>query len=102
MAYPQLAAQELERCVSQLKFVGGLVDDHLLNNTFYDSSEYDALWSALERLDVPIYLHPTYPPISEVNAPGGLHTPYQNSFTINTASVLATAGWGECNFSDSG
>jgi predicted TIM-barrel fold metal-dependent hydrolase len=94
MAYPQLAAQELERCVSQLKFVGALVDDHLLNNTFYDGPEYEALWSTLEKLDVPIYLRPTYPPISAVNASGGLYTPYRNSFTLDTASVLATAGWG--------
>ena len=63
MAYPQIAADELKHCISQPRFVGALVDSHLLNNTSYDSPEYDTLWDTFELFDVPIYLHPTYPPL---------------------------------------
>lgn len=94
MAQPAAAAQELERCVSSLGFLGALVDSHLLNNTFYDGPEYDILWSTFERLDVPFYMHPTYPPISQVNHTGGLYTPDHNSYSDPLASVFGTAGWG--------
>ena len=94
MAYPQLAADELERCISQPGFVGALVDSHLLNNTSYDSPEYDILCDTFERLDIPIYLHPTYTPIAAVNQTGGLYTPGKESFPDTTASILATSGWG--------
>ena len=94
MAYPAIAAEELEHCVSELGFVGALVDSHLLNNTSYDGPEYDVLWQALERLNVPIYLHPTYPPIQEVNQTGGLYTPDDDAYPETVASILGTAGWG--------
>ncbi|KAF2787714.1 hypothetical protein K505DRAFT_218955, partial [Melanomma pulvis-pyrius CBS 109.77] len=58
MAYPQAAAEELERCVKVLGLVGALVDNHLGNMTFYDTTEYDPFWETAQRLDVPIYLHP--------------------------------------------
>ena len=93
MAIPQLAAYELEYCVSELGFVGALVDNHLLNNTSYDSPEYDALWATLQRLDVPIYLHPTYPPIQQVVQSGGLYAS-DNSYPNSIAAVLGTSGWG--------
>ena len=94
MADLQAAARELDRCISQAGFLGALVDSHLLNNTFYDGGEYDVLWDAFERLDVPLYLHPTYPPISEVNETGGLYTPDHHSYPDAIASVIGTAGWG--------
>ena len=94
MAYPQLASDELERYISQLGFVGALVDSHLLNNTFYDGPDFDPLWATFERLDVPIYLHPTYPRTEEVNGIGGLYTPDNGVYPVPVASVLGTAGWG--------
>jgi predicted TIM-barrel fold metal-dependent hydrolase len=94
MAQPVAAADELERCISQLGFVGALVDSHLLNDTFYDSPNFDPLWATLERLEVPIYLHPTYPRIQEVNGTGGLYTPDNKVYSEPIASVLGTAGWG--------
>lgn len=94
MALPQEAAQELERCVSKLGFLGALVDNHLLNQTFYDDREYDVLWNMLEKLDVPVYLHPTYPPTPLVNSTGGLYAADHGSFSSGVSSVLGTAGWG--------
>jgi len=94
MADPAAAAEELERCISQLGFVGALVDSHLPNNTWYDGPEYDPLWTTLERLDVPFYLHPTYPPLEPVNSTDGLYTPDNNVYSLPTASVIGTAAWG--------
>ena len=94
MAMPGAAADELERCISHLGFVGALVDAHLPNNTYYDGPEFDRLWATLARLDVPIYLHPTYPRIEEVNGTSGLYTPDDRVYSQPLAAVLGTAGWG--------
>ena len=94
MAFPQLAADELRRCVTQLGFVGALVDSHLPNDISYDGPEYEPLWEALQQLDVPLYLHPTYPPPREVQQTGGLYTPDKASYPLPIAALLGTAGWG--------
>lgn len=60
MSDPAAAVAELKRCVKDLGFVGALVDNHD-NGNFYDSNEYETFWSTVEALDVPIYLHPTFP-----------------------------------------
>lgn len=95
MALPSEAATELHRCVTRLGFLGALVDTHLLNQTFYDDKAYDILWTAFEELNVPIYLHPTYPPIPSVNKTGGLYSEDHDSFSSSgIAAVLGTDGWG--------
>ena len=66
MQEPDLAIRELERCVTELDFKGTLVNgfsqtkdiDILL---YYDLPQYWPFWQALERLDVPFYLHPRNP-----------------------------------------
>jgi predicted TIM-barrel fold metal-dependent hydrolase len=98
MAYPDLAAKELERCVMQLGFVGALIDAHNGNETYYDAVEYDVLWSMAQKLDVPIYLHPTYPPIGELNGTTGRFKPSDGEsgkpgWTPVEAAFLATAGY---------
>jgi len=61
--HPVEAAQELERCVTQLGMLGALVNgpDTAFNEKaiFYDGREYDVLWKKFVDLDVPLYLHPT-------------------------------------------
>ncbi|KUJ13324.1 uncharacterized protein LY89DRAFT_687490 [Mollisia scopiformis] len=94
MAIPLAAAAELERCISELGFVGALVDSHLLNNTAYDSPAYDPLWSTFAKLNVPLYLHPTYPTPAEIENTGGLFTPDNNVYSLPVASILGTAAWG--------
>ena len=66
---PDAAAQELQRCVTDLGFVGALVngfsqDDQHGNGQeplYYDLPQYRPFWAEVARLDVPFYLHPRNP-----------------------------------------
>ncbi|MFD9665060.1 amidohydrolase family protein [Rhodococcus sp. NPDC059968] len=63
---PAAAAAELERAVTTLGFSGALIngftDTADPNRALYlDRPEVDVFWSAVERLDVPVYLHPRDP-----------------------------------------
>jgi 2,3-dihydroxybenzoate decarboxylase len=64
MQDPAAAAQELERAVTQDGLCGALVNDCISGpgGRYLDAPEYDELWSALESLGVPLYLHPGAPP----------------------------------------
>ena len=84
MNHPQHCADELERCVNQLGFVGALVDNHV-NGSYYDGDEYDVLWRKAEELSIPIYLHPTWPADSML---------VQGNFTPGAARSLGSSGWG--------
>jgi gamma-resorcylate decarboxylase len=66
MQDPQLAAQELERCVKDLGFRGALVNGFSQIGSpdtavYYDLPQYRPFWSVVERLGVPFYLHPRNP-----------------------------------------
>lgn len=61
MAEPLLAADELRRCVTDLGFVGALIDNHLPYGTFYDSEHFHLVFTAAQDLDVSLYLHPSFP-----------------------------------------
>ncbi|KAF8882799.1 hypothetical protein BD779DRAFT_1674761 [Infundibulicybe gibba] len=58
------AAMELKRTVTELGFLGALVNDYQqsgADNTtllFYDQPEYDVFWQMVTDLDVPVYFHP--------------------------------------------
>lgn len=58
---PDAAVTELHRAVGELGLSGALVNDHT-NGTYLDDPRYEPVWSALEELDVPLYLHPGAPP----------------------------------------
>lgn len=58
---PDAAVAELHRAVGTLGLSGALVNDHTLGS-YLDDPRYDPVWSALEDLDVPLYLHPGAPP----------------------------------------
>ena len=60
MGEPVEAADELRRTVKEFKFVGALVDNHD-QGKYYDGADYDVFWKTAQELDVPIYLHPTFP-----------------------------------------
>lgn len=60
---PQVAAQELTRCVDELGFCGALVNGYSQIDTaesavFYDLPQYRDFWATVQQLDVPFYLHP--------------------------------------------
>ena len=54
------ACAELKRCVSELGFVGALINGST-QGEYLDNPRVDPLWSTLEQLDVPLYLHPGLP-----------------------------------------
>jgi gamma-resorcylate decarboxylase len=63
---PDLAAGELARCVHDYRFVGALVNGYTQagdanNCVYYDVPRYRSFWRAVEKLDVPLYLHPREP-----------------------------------------
>lgn len=86
VAEPQECAKELERTVRQHGFVGALIDCHC-DGKYYDGSEYDVMWQKFEELDVPCYIHPTWP--SEDMKPR-----YTGDFTAGAAKSLGASGWG--------
>ncbi|HZC52818.1 MAG TPA: amidohydrolase family protein, partial [Mycobacterium sp.] len=66
MQDPELAAAELTRAVTELGFVGALVNgfselDVDGTVTYYDTDEHRPFWAQVEELDVPFYLHPRNP-----------------------------------------
>lgn len=65
MDIPVEAAEELRRTcgegVNGVKFVGALVDSHTESGLYYDGPEFNVVWAAAVDLDVPVYLHPTWP-----------------------------------------
>jgi 2,3-dihydroxybenzoate decarboxylase len=66
MQDPELAAAELTRAVTELGFVGALVNgfselDADGGVTYYDTDVHRPFWAQLEALDVPFYLHPRNP-----------------------------------------
>ena len=87
MNYPEAAVAELERTVKELKFVGALVDNKA-GDRFYDGEEYMALWQKAQELDVPVYLHPSWP--SEQL----FQRSYAGNYSPRAMSILGGAQWG--------
>jgi 2,3-dihydroxybenzoate decarboxylase len=54
------AAEELERCVRELKFCGAMINGHT-NGQYLDHPSLQPFWERAEALGAPIYLHPTDP-----------------------------------------
>lgn len=70
MQDPDAATLELQRTVRDYGFKGALVNSHSRVDTedsmvYYDIAEYRPFWEEAEKLDVPFYLHPSCPPISQ-------------------------------------
>jgi 2,3-dihydroxybenzoate decarboxylase len=66
MQDPDLAARELQRCVTDLGFCGALVNGFSQSGepdlpVYYDLLRYWPFWAEVERLGVPFYLHPRNP-----------------------------------------
>ncbi len=60
-AVPEACADELERCVKELGFVGTLIGNRV-NGGFLSEMQYDPILAKAEELNVPIFLHPGVPP----------------------------------------
>lgn len=59
LAFPQSAADELERATSQLGLKGTMIRNHV-NGRYLDDPMFSPLWERAEALEAPLYLHP-YP-----------------------------------------
>jgi 2,3-dihydroxybenzoate decarboxylase len=57
---PAAAADELERCVTALGFKGAMLHG-MAHGKFLDDKRFWPIYARAERLDVPIYLHPSLP-----------------------------------------
>lgn len=88
MHEPAAAAAELWRCVQDLGFVGTLTGNHLDDGSFFDTPDFYPLWEAAQELDVPFYLHPTFP--SEEESKVNFQGPYDPEI----AKALGSWGWG--------
>ena len=66
MQSPEVAIEELERCVKDLGFIGILVNGFSQigdpeSAVYLDLPQYRDFWKKVEELDVPFYLHPRNP-----------------------------------------
>src|SRR5215471_18750701 len=52
------AADELERCMRELKFCGAMINGHT-HGKYLDDRAFDPFWERAQALDALIYLHPT-------------------------------------------
>ena len=78
------AAAELRRAVRQLGMFGAILNDYqdaysegqtgALTKLYYDDPRYQPFWATVEELDVPVYLHPRYPAVPDLE-PGGRYEP---------------------------
>jgi predicted TIM-barrel fold metal-dependent hydrolase len=83
---PAAAVVEAKRAITELGFCGVVINGHT-NGRFLDAPEFDGLLTGIEDLDVPIYLHPTYPSQQVADV-------YFSGLPGQTGRSLATAAWG--------
>ena len=86
MTSPTQAAEELSRCVNELKFVGALISNHAEGH-FFDEESYWPVFQTAQDLDVPIYLHPTFPDKSRSGF-------FQGNFSNTAAEAMSAYAWG--------
>jgi 2,3-dihydroxybenzoate decarboxylase len=60
MQDPQGAADEIERCMRELKFCGAMINGHT-HGQYLDHPSLHPFWERAEALGAPIYIHPTDP-----------------------------------------
>jgi len=82
VAVPEAAADELERCVKDHRFVGAMVHGHVMGS-FLDDKRFWPIFARAEALGVPIFLHPALP------NPGAMKA-YFEGFE----DLIARPGWG--------
>jgi len=86
MRDPNAAAAELDRAVQDLGFRGAMING-LVDGHFLDDPMFAPVLSKEAELDVPLYLHPSFPPPEVARV-------YFGGLPPVLADHLATAGWG--------
>ncbi len=87
MAFPEKAADELERRVKENGFKGAIINGHV-NGRYLDDEFFWPILERAEELRVPIYLHPTIPPQPVIQAS------YTGNFSPEVSSILQRYAWG--------
>ena len=82
---PAAAADELQRTVEQHGFKGAMIHG-LSNGKFLDGKEFWPIYARAEKLDVPIYFHPSLPHAGVMEA-------YYNDYAKDFPMVVRAA-WG--------
>ncbi|GGK84975.1 amidohydrolase family protein [Streptomyces flaveus] len=77
---PKAAVVELRRAVNELGLKGVLYNDHV-RGRYLDEPQFRPVWAELERLEVPLYLHPAAVPVD-------------NWRVFNGYPVLVGPSWG--------
>src|SRR5713101_757975 len=83
---PAAAAVEARRAITELGFCGLIINGHT-GGRFLDAPEFDELLGAIEELNVPLYLHPTFPPPEVAKI-------YFDGLEPMVGLALATGAWG--------
>ncbi len=83
---PDKAVTELERMVRKYGFKGAVINGHI-KGRYLDDKYFWPIFECAEKLNVPIYLHPTPPPKSVIDV-------YYGGFKPIVTSMLSGAGWG--------
>ncbi len=86
-AVPEAAADELKRTTGDLGFVGAMIFGRT-EGAFLDEPRFDPVLRALAETDVPLYLHPGFPP-TEVSAQN-----YADGLGPLVTARMQTSAWG--------
>jgi predicted TIM-barrel fold metal-dependent hydrolase len=84
---PQAAARELERAVKTLGFKGWKTHSNY-GGTYIDEKKYWPILETAEKLDVPIFLHPAVPAISQLRTYGFALGGAPFGFGVETAITM--------------
>jgi predicted TIM-barrel fold metal-dependent hydrolase len=85
-ALPDKAVKELELMVQKHGFKGAIINGHIIGR-YLDDKFFWPILECAEKLDVPIYLHPTKPPKQVIDT-------YYGGFSSEITNMLAGAAWG--------
>ena len=85
-AAPEQAVNELELMVQKHGFKGAVINGHI-KGRYLDDKFFWPILECAEKLNVPIYLHPTLPPKPVIDT-------YYGGFSPEVTNALAGAGWG--------
>lgn len=84
---PAEAVKELERAVKELGFVGWLTHSNF-GDTYLDHQKYWPILEQAESLNVPIYIHPSFPAITQLHDYGFALAGAPFGFQFETAMCL--------------
>jgi predicted TIM-barrel fold metal-dependent hydrolase len=83
---PDAAADELERAMRELGFLGAVINGHS-QGRYLDDPFFEPILDRAAALNAPIYLHPTIPPAAVIDSSYA-------GFSPEVTFALATVGWG--------